>query len=122
MRRKLRLALSLALLMVIATGCTRTQSERGVYPLWRALPDDALEIGATTKSEVLAVLGPPSQVITHQSGEIFYYLYEEASSRGLILLVYNSNHINTRYDRAIFFFDENGVLQDYATSSEEAAQ
>ena len=101
-------------LTVLSSGCTRTQSERGVEPAWKSLAVDALAPGTTTKAEILSTLGPPSQVITREEGEIFYYLHEESVSRGLILVFYNTSHINTRYDRAIFFFDGNGVLEDYS--------
>jgi hypothetical protein len=68
------------------------------------------------------MLGPPSQVITHADGEIFYYLHEQSESKGLILLVYNSSQTDTRYDRAIFFFDVNGVLRDYSLRGGDEAE
>jgi outer membrane protein assembly factor BamE (lipoprotein component of BamABCDE complex) len=108
---------SAILALLLATqlgGCVRTVSERGVPPTWRSMSEDSLVRGETTRAELLALLGPPSQVITHGAGEIFYYLHEEASTRGLILVVYNTSETDTRYDRAIFFFDAQGVLQDYA--------
>lgn len=98
-------------------GCTRTTSQRGIEPVWRALPADALIVGQTTQSTVLELLGPPSQVITHDSGQIFYYLHELSTSRGLILVVYNKSETDTSYDRAIFFFDTDGLLVDYAISA-----
>jgi hypothetical protein len=75
-----------------------------------------LVIGETTKTEVMALLRPPSQVITHDRGVILYYLHEEARGRGMILVLYNSNETSTPYDRAIFFFDVQGRLLDYALS------
>jgi outer membrane protein assembly factor BamE (lipoprotein component of BamABCDE complex) len=109
-----RLVLLPLLGILLLTGCTRTHSERGVEPVWRALPVGALAIGTTTRSDVLSLLGPPSQVITQPDGEIFYYLHEESETRGLILVLYNSSQTDTRYDRAIFFFDADGGLRDYA--------
>ena len=103
----------------LLAGCSRTQSERGIEPLWRDLPASALVAGTTTKSELLALLGPPSQVITHENGEIFYYLHEKAQSEALILVVYNTSQSSTHYDRAIFFFDRGGVLEDYSMSARE---
>ena len=44
-----------------------------------------------------------------------YYLYERSDGDGLILVVYNQFKVDTRYDRAVFFFDENDRLTDYAT-------
>ena len=44
-----------------------------------------------------------------------YYLFEHSEGEGLILIVYNRMRIDTRYDRAIFFFDNNDVLTEFAT-------
>jgi outer membrane protein assembly factor BamE (lipoprotein component of BamABCDE complex) len=116
-------ALMLALLLsALLSGCTRTLSERGLEPTWKTLPEETFVVGSTTKTELLAILGPPSQVITHSGGEIFYYLHEESQSRGLILVVYNTAETDTRYDRAIFFFDANGVLRDFAIKSESPGE
>jgi outer membrane protein assembly factor BamE (lipoprotein component of BamABCDE complex) len=105
------------LLLTAVAGCTRTQSERGVEPEWRTVPDSAFAIAKTTQSEVMALLGPPSQVITHNGGKIFYYLHEQTDSRGYVFIVYNTSQTTTSYDRAIFFFDEAGVLEDYSLSA-----
>jgi hypothetical protein len=49
---------------------------------------------------------------------IFYYLKERMAGQGYILLFYNRSSIETRYDRAIFFFDDDDVLTRYAYSNE----
>ena len=98
----------------ITAGCTRIHTEKGVDPTWHDVNTDDFRAGITTQSEVMALLGPPSQIITDQEGTIFYYLHEEAVGTGIILILYNQSHLNTRYDRAIFFFDANGVLREYA--------
>ena len=117
MNRGVLLLFAVAIATALA-GCTRTQSERGIAPTWRELPADAVSVGSSTKAEILALLGPPSQVITHANGEIFYYLHERAETRGLVLVVYNTSQTNTDYDRAIFFFDEEGVLSEYSLSAD----
>ena len=86
-----------------APGSTRTQ----------ALQD--LEKGSTTRREVLTAFGPPSQVISMEGETVLYYLYERSEGDGLILIVYNRMRVDTRYDRAIFFFDDNDILTEYAT-------
>lgn len=104
------------LLLLFQAGCMRTVAERGVEPLWRVLPTGAFRPGVSNKADILARLGPPSQVITAGPGEIFYYLHEEARTRGLVLLFYNKSETETRYDRAIFFFDADGLLEEYSIS------
>ena len=117
-----RLACAVTLILCVGLqACTQTQTERGIPPTWRGVDDSVFAKGHSTEAEVLALLGPPSQVISHAAGQIFYYLHERASTRGLILLVYNKSRTVTEYDRAIFFFDSEGVLVDYALSEIDAA-
>jgi hypothetical protein len=106
--------LLLGLVIVLGGGCTRVHTEKGIDPRWHALDPDTFVTGVSTKSDVMALLGPPSQIISHQQGVIFYYLHEEAFGTGAIFILYNHGELNTRYDRAIFFFDAAGVLQDFA--------
>lgn len=107
------------LLALLASGCIRTRAERGLEPVWASLEDDAFERGRTTRADVLARLGVPSQVLTVGEGTALYYLQERLAADGLILLVYNQRDEELRYDRAVFFFDKDGVLTDYALTAAE---
>ena len=110
-----------AFLLVIAVGtfaggCARMHTEKGLDPTWYSVDADTFRVGVANQADVLDALGPPSQIITGSDGDIFYYLYEEALGTGMIFLLYNQVNLTTRYDRAIFFFDSAGILQDYAVS------
>lgn len=113
-----------ALLLVVGAlfqgGCTTFRSEKGVVNKWRDPSLAAFEPGRTTASDVLKVLGPPSQLIALNNETIYYYLYEKRKGRGLILLLYNSIKETIAYDRAIFRFDAESVLLDYGYSLEAA--
>ena len=50
---------------------------------------------------------------------VLYYLRERTHGRIQILVVYNHQSENISYDRAIFFFDREGVLVDHAFSREQ---
>ena len=113
--------LLLAVLSMAAGGCVRSTQLAGVENKWRE-PIAEFKTGETTQSEVLHALGPPSQVVGLQDQIVFYYLLEESKVRGAVLIVYNSVKIRIRYDRAIFFFDKDGRLTDYAYSDESAPQ
>ncbi len=104
----------------LLSGCANMHSERGVENRWRGSDAPKFTSGDTKQADVLEALGPPSQVIALGSGTVFYYLLEEGSGKGLILLVYNDVRAQVKYDRAIFFFDEQGVLTDYAYSKQDA--
>jgi outer membrane protein assembly factor BamE (lipoprotein component of BamABCDE complex) len=120
--RLTRMAPSLAfvlLLSLLATGCISKSSTQGVENLWLAEPAPVFERGKTTEHDVLTALGPPSQVINAGNRTVFYYLLESKKSRGAILIIYNQTVERIVYDRAIFFFDAQGRLADFATSNEK---
>lgn len=110
------IALLTALLFLgLLGGCAQYDNQRGVDVSWQSSVTDTLVKGQSTRQDVLAKLGPPSQIIALQDETVFYYLFEHAEGNGLILVVYNRFDTRTRYDRAVFFFDENDLLNDYAT-------
>jgi len=107
------------LVALLLAGCARFEAVDGVENLWREAPPGVFENGVTTQSEVLDRLGPPSQLISLQDQTVYYYLTEVTSGTGKILIVWNQVSMRSRYDRAIFFFDTDGVLQDFALSEEQ---
>lgn len=118
MWRPLAFTLLLSLSVVLA-GCVIRSSTQGVKNLWRSDTAPAFERCKTTEHDVLAALGPPSQVISAGNRTLFYYLVEQKKSKGIRLLIYNQTVENIVYDRAIFFFDTQGRLTDFATSNEK---
>lgn len=111
--------LTLLGLALLAPGCASRQSQLGVKNLWRDNDSAKFEKGTTTQSDVMKVLGPPSQVIGLRDQTIFYYLREQLKSKSLVLVIYNDTREQITYDRAIFFFDTGGILKDYAFSDEQ---
>lgn len=97
-------------LLLATAACSRTDSTAGVENLWRS---DAFQVteGVTTEGDVLEALGPPSQIINLGNERVFYYLREAFRSDRLLLIIYNKTKRTTRYDRAIFFFNHDGVLR-----------
>ncbi|MCR9184352.1 MAG: outer membrane protein assembly factor BamE [Halieaceae bacterium] len=100
-----------ALLLTLA-GCAQYENRRGVEVGWTDAYMQSLQPGVTTRAEVMATLGPPSQVIALEGESILYYLFERSDGEGIVLVLYNRMQIDTHYDRAIFFFDEDGLLTD----------
>ncbi len=106
---------ALLLFATLAGGCAQYENKRGVDVTWQNEITARLVKGESTRRDVLEMLGPPSQVIALEDESVLYYLFEHSKGVGLILILYNRMSIDTRYDRAIFFFDERDVLTDYAT-------
>jgi outer membrane protein assembly factor BamE (lipoprotein component of BamABCDE complex) len=108
------LTLPLALAFALSSGCARYASQRGVDVTWDATTLGSFERGVTTRGEVMAALGPPSQLVNLGDESVLYYLNEAAQGEGLILLVYNRFDVLTRYDRAVFIFDDADRLSDFS--------
>ena len=103
------------LILLFAAGCAQYENTRGVEVGWQDAIDSSMVPGQTSRQQVLQQLGPPSQVVALGDETALYYLFERSDGNGLILLLYNRFTVDTRYDRAIFFFDKNDRLTDFAT-------
>ncbi len=95
-------------------SCASYTSEQGVENSWGNRPEAAFQSGVTTQTEVADLLGPPSQIVSLANGSAFYYLRERSDGQAYILIIYNDVRQNVRYDRAVFFFDSNGLLTHHA--------
>ncbi len=113
--------LSITLSLLLLGGCAQYENKRGVDVSWQDTVTQKLVSGESTRKDVLDILGPPSQVIALGDETVLYYLFERSSGNGLILVVYNRMEVNTRYDRAIFFFDEQDVMTDFSTRIYESS-
>ena len=114
----LRAWLLLPALIVLLAGCANWNEDAGVDNHWRAASTPAWTPGVSTADEVMTALGPPSQIINLGDRVVYYYLSENISGRGYYFLVYNTTSSRTSYDRAIFFFNDDGRLERYAYSRE----
>ena len=109
--------LLLAALLVLP-GCARWDETTGVENSWRSDAAPQWQPGKTSAEEVIAALGPPSQLINLQNQSVYYYMRERVTGNGYFLLFYNTSTKVTRFDRAVFFFDESGVLTRFAYSND----
>ncbi len=117
-----RKLMTLAAMLALLGGCAQYDNKRGVLQEVQSADFAKFSAGATTRQDVLARLGPPSQIIALGDETVLYYLFEQSRGNGLILIVYNRFSVNTRYDRAIFFFDEQDRLTDFATELGEGGE
>lgn len=49
---------------------------------------EQFEVGITTQTDVLEMLGPPSQLIKLDDQVVFYYLAQQNKGSGVILIVW----------------------------------
>lgn len=100
--------------MTLLSGCVNYSRDSGVENLWRQ-PQNFTN-GTTTSQQVLTALGPPSQVLSIGKNTLYYYLTEQVTREGLILVVYNETTEVSVFDRAMFIFDDQGILVDFSYS------
>jgi len=100
--------------IVVGLVCGCVSYERGAGLDWRGGAELSFEPGRTTESDVLTALGPPSQMISLGERSAFYYLREKTRGRAAVLVFYNRMTENIRYDTAVFFFNAEGVLTQWA--------
>jgi len=106
--------------VLIFSGCFTLSDQQGVDNLWRVESNiSGLDKGKTTQNEVIELFGPPSQIINLDNESVFYYLLQKKEGKGVFLLLYNVKDEKIIYDRAIFFFNDQGVLTNYGFSIEQ---
>jgi len=114
--KKIHQVIIAVLLLTLLSACVNYNRDSGVENLWRQ--PQSFDKGVTTSQEVLVALGPPSQVLSVSNQTIYYYLKEAVTREGLILIIYNETTEVSTFDRAIFFFNEQGVLVDFSYSKQ----
>jgi hypothetical protein len=105
-------------LILFLSGCANFKSVQGVNSPWEKGSPTVWERGVTAQTEVLDALGPPSQIITLHDGTVLYYLRERGAGSAKIFILYNTGNLEVEYDRAVFFFNNSGILTDYSYSKE----
>ncbi len=84
-------------------------------------PRERVVIGATTKSEILKVFGPPYRVQKQYDGDIFVYDYFRKNSTTLTLeepvftniTFFEFKRIQQKKDSLVILFDKDGVVKSY---------
>lgn len=110
----------MGIIALFLSSCFTVSDQQGVDNLWREESRaQSISEGKTTQNEIIKLFGPPSQIINLDTGSVFYYLLQEKRGKGAFLLIYNFKTERVNYDRAIFFFNKDGVLTDYGFSVEE---
>jgi outer membrane protein assembly factor BamE (lipoprotein component of BamABCDE complex) len=84
-------------------------------------PKEKIEIGSTTKSEILESFGPPDKIQKQYDGDIFVYAYLRKNSSTLLLgvpysarlSVFKYTKVQQKKDGLVILFDNDDVVKDY---------
>ena len=104
--------IALAIALVLLTGCSFAYTEIGI----RVPEAEGLEIGRSTKPDVLAALGPPRLVRRQFDGELYTWRRTKDRRRSLTILpiyvkAFSYSDGESRRDELSLLFDREGVLR-----------
>jgi hypothetical protein len=129
-----------AFVLALSPACLYTAGRGSLGP---ELSDEAIARivpGASTKAEVLALLGPPNEykrpeldavlrddsarlaaalAVAHRQQDVFTWQRDEVEFGGTWLLLFNRVDARTDSDLLVVFFDEHDVVRDVALRRSE---
>jgi hypothetical protein len=107
--------------LFLLNGCyfSRKNDDR----LWPMEVVSQIEVGKTTKAEVLRLLGPPKQIIRLLESEAYMYIAAVEKSSGLVLVVLNLSRSDRQYDAVTVVINRQDVVTAVGArfSGEDAA-
>jgi outer membrane protein assembly factor BamE (lipoprotein component of BamABCDE complex) len=114
-----RIFSSIALLMVFAWGCSIGRIYIGSEI--RSDPKEKIQLGLTTKSDILSIFGPPERITSQFDGDIFVYTYFRKNSTQLAIrepyitntTFFTYTRIQENKDHLVILFDKDGVVKNY---------
>jgi hypothetical protein len=77
---------------------------------WPADVVSRIEVGKTTKAEVLKLLGPPKQIIRLLESEAYMYIASAEKNSGLVLIVLNMSRSDRQYDAVTVIINRQDVV------------
>ena len=104
-------------------GCVLAQTTTGT-----GLPPEQLETivpGSSTRADVTRLLGPPDEVIySNREHEPLFeqaYRYRRNKTRqtAMFLILFSTYRSDTKWDHAMVFFDEQGVVEHVGVALEQ---
>ena len=107
------------LLMVLTCGCVIGRVYMG-----SEIPaglQDKITVGATTKSDVLKICGPPDTVRRQYDGDVFIYRYFRRNSSVLNIIepvftrltIFSYSRVQQNDDSLVVLFDKDGVVKNF---------
>jgi len=107
------------LLTILTSGCVIGR----VY-LGSEIPTDLqnkITVGATTKSDVLRICGPPDNVRRQYDGDVFIYRYFRRNSSVLNIIepvftrltIFSYSRVQQKADSLVILFDKDGVVKNF---------
>lgn len=100
------IAVSAALFLLNGCYFSRKKDDRP----WPADLVTRIEVGKTTKAEVLKLLGPPKQIIRLLESEAYMYVSSIEKNSGLVLVVLNLSRSDRQYDSVTVIINRQDIV------------
>lgn len=101
--------MSLAAAVLFAMGGCYFGNKKDDRP-WDAERVAKIEVGKTTKAQVLALLGPPKEIVRLLESEAYMYVHSIEKSTGTILVVLNLTRSDKQYDAVTVIINRQDVV------------
>lgn len=94
--------------LILATGCYFSKNKEGIGldPAVVA----RIEVGKTTKAELLEILGPPTQIIRLLDSEAYVYRHSIQKNTGTILILLNMVRSDQQFDAVTAIISRAGTV------------
>jgi outer membrane protein assembly factor BamE (lipoprotein component of BamABCDE complex) len=114
-----KIVIVIALMTILVCGCSIGRVYMGSEI--RYDPNEKIEIGSTTKGEILEIFGPPDKIQKQYDGDIFVYAYLRKNSSKLTVeepyftnfILFQYTRIQQKKDGLVILFDKDGVVKNY---------
>jgi type IV pilus biogenesis protein CpaD/CtpE len=113
----MRLVRSLLLVVavaILAEGCAFSRGTLGDDIKTDAVA--SIKKGATTKTEVITLLGAPDRILQVNGRDLFQYYRYDAKAGSLLLILINFSRLSIKSDDLFVMLNENGIVEDVISS------
>jgi len=109
----------IALLTILTWSCSIGRVYMGSEI--RDDPNEKIQIGSTTKGEILEIFGPPDRIQKQYDGDIFVYAYLRKNSSKLTIeepyftkfVIFQYTRVQQKKDGLVILFDKDGVVKNF---------
>ena len=77
---------------------------------WPSEVASKIEVGKSTKAEVLKLLGPPKQVVRLLESEAYMYVATVEKTSGIFLLILNLSRTDRQYDAVTVIINRQDIV------------
>jgi outer membrane protein assembly factor BamE (lipoprotein component of BamABCDE complex) len=112
--RFVRPLLFVATVAMLAEGCAFSRGTLGDDIKTEAVA--SIKKGATTKIEVIALLGAPDRVLQVNGRDVFQYYRYDAKAGSLLLILINFSRLSIKSDDLFVMVNQNGIVEDVISS------